>query len=217
MSCGTETKPHNLGFEYIEHVGQKVRLRPTTSDDAAQGFKLLYNNQDILKWLIWDGPKSRHELAETYGIRWPQEMRAGTKYSLAIEEKTNPGVIIGCIDARILLYPQQMEPGYWLGSPYWRKGYAQEALALVCYFCFKHLNAAAMLSSAFVGNSVSRRVQEKNGFQYEGTLRSQIFKNGKWIDLWHLSLLREEWEKRGFEPVSERLVPAFPSTAKPAS
>jgi ribosomal-protein-alanine N-acetyltransferase len=48
---------------------------------------------------------------------------------------------------------------------------------------------------------------EKNGFEFEGTLRRQIFKDGEWIDLWHLSLLREEWEKRNFKPVSEYLVP----------
>jgi len=215
MSCSAETRPHNLGFEYIELVGQKVRLRPTAAADAVHAFALIHNNQDILKWLCWDGPKSQLELAETYGSRWPQAMRQGTQYAFAIEEKNNPGVIAGCIDARILLYPQQMEPGYWLGVPYWRKGYAQEALALICHLCFEHLNAAALLSSAFVGNAVSRRVQEKNGFRYEGVLRRQILKNGTWIDLWHLSLLREEWQKRSFKPVSEKLVPALPSASTP--
>jgi ribosomal-protein-alanine N-acetyltransferase len=211
MSCSVESKPRNLGFEYIELVGQKVRLRSTTADDARNGFRFIHNNHDILKWLCWNGPKNRNELAETYGIRWPQEMREGTKYSFAIEEKDNPGAIIGCIDARILRYPQQFEAGYWLGMPYWRKGYTSESLALICHLCFKPLGAAVVTAGAFVGNLASRRVQEKNGFQFEGTLRRQIFKDGKWIDLWHLSLLREEWEKRGFKPVSERLVPCSDS------
>lgn len=141
-------------------------------------------------------------------MRWPQEMRDGAKYSFAIEEVAKPGVFIGCTDARILRCPQQFEVGYWLGVPYWRKGYTPEALALLCHFCFKHLGAAVLTSSAFVGNMASRRVMEKNGFQFEGTLRRQIFKDNKWIDLWHLSLLREEWEKRNFKPVSEKLIPA---------
>lgn len=206
MSCNSESKPHNLGFEYIELAGEKVRLRPTTADDARQGYKLVHNNHDILKWLCWDGPKDRSEMAETYGTRWPQEMKAGTKYSFAIEEKSNPGVFIGSADARIFRHPQQFEVGYWLGMPYWRKGYTTEVLALICHLCFKHLGADIVTSSAFVGNTASRRVQEKNGFQFEGTLRRQIFKEGKWIDLWHLSLLREEWEKKNFKPVSEKLV-----------
>ena len=207
MNCGAEAKPHNLGFEYIELTGEKVRLRPTTAEDAKQGYKLVHNNPEILKWLCWGGPKDGDELAETYGTRWPLEMREGTKYSFAIEEKNKPGVFIGDVDARILRYPKQFEIGYWLGVPYWRKGYAPEALALICHFCFKNLGAAVITSSAFVGNLASRRVMEKNGFQFEGTLRRQIFKESKWIDLWHFSLLVEEWEKRNFNPISERLVP----------
>jgi RimJ/RimL family protein N-acetyltransferase len=207
MNCVVEAKPHNLGFEYIELSGEKVRLRPTTAGDAKTGFKLIHNNRDILKWLCWNGPKDQDELKETYGVRWPQDMREGNKYSFAIEEVSKPGVFIGDIDARISRYPNQFEVGYWLGKPYWGRGYTQEALALLCHFCFRHLGAGVITSSAFVGNLASRRVQEKNGFQFEGTLRRQIFKDGAWIDLWHLSLLAEEWEKRGFKPVSEKLVP----------
>jgi RimJ/RimL family protein N-acetyltransferase len=48
---------------------------------------------------------------------------------------------------------------------------------------------------------------EKNGFEFEGTLRRQIFKHGVWKDLWHLSLLAEEWQEKNFKPVSEKLVP----------
>jgi ribosomal-protein-alanine N-acetyltransferase len=210
MNCGAEAKPHNLGFEYIELAGEKVRLRPTTAEDAKQGYKLIHNNRDILKWLCWSGPRDREELVETYGMRWPQEIREGSKYSFAIEEKDKPGVFVGSVDARIFLYPQQFEVGYWLGVPYWRKGYTPEALSLLCYLCFKHLGATVVTSSAFVGNIASRRVMEKNGFQFEGTLRRQIFKDGKWIDLWRLSLLKEEWEKLDFHPAFERLVPCKP-------
>lgn len=207
MSCGAESKLHNLGFEYVELVGQKVRLRTTTADDARNGYRLIHDNQEILKWLCWSGPKDADEMKATYGMRWPQELREGTKYAFAIEEKTHPGVFIGAVDARILRHPQQFEAGYWLGMPYWRKGYTSEALALICHLCFKHLGASVVSAGAFVGNIASRRVQEKNGFQFEGTQRRHVFKEGRWIDLWHLSLLAEEWDKRGFQPQSEKLVP----------
>ena len=207
MSCNADAKPRNKGFEYIELVGEMVRLRPTTADDAKQGYKLVHNNHDILKWLCWDGPKDRNEMAETYGTHWPQALHEGTKYSFAIEEKDSSGTFVGACDARILRYPQQFEIGYWLGKPYWSQGYTTEVLALLCHLCFKHLGAEVVQSAAFVGNLASRRVMEKNGFHFEGTLRRQIFKDGEWINLWHLSLLAEEWEKRGFKPIFEKLVP----------
>jgi ribosomal-protein-alanine N-acetyltransferase len=208
MSCGAETTIHNLGFDYIELKGTKVTLRTSTPADAKAGYKLVHNNQDILKWLCWKGPKDRAELEATYGITWPRDAREGTKYAFAVDENGMPGVFIGSIDVRIFRYATQFEAGYWLGEPYWGKGYAEEALALICYFCFKHLGAEVITSSAFTGNGASRRVMEKNGFEFEGALRKQIFKDGKWIDLWHLSLLREEWETRNFKPVFEKLVPA---------
>jgi hypothetical protein len=79
MISSTNSKPHNLRFEYIELAGEKVRLRPTTADDAERAFKILYNNQEILKWLCWDGPPSDKEIADTYGIRWPLGMKEGTR------------------------------------------------------------------------------------------------------------------------------------------
>jgi ribosomal-protein-alanine N-acetyltransferase len=206
MSCGADKPVANKGFDYIELTGSKIRLRSTAAGDATRAYELIGDNQNILRWLCWNGPKDEAELAETYGKRWPEEMRRGIKYSFAIEEITKPG-IIGCIDARVGKDPQQFEAGYWIGVPYWRKGYTPEALSLLCYLCFHHLEAAVVQSSAFVGNNASRRVMEKNGFTFEGTLRRHIHKGEQWIDLWHLSLLREEWLTQGFSPVYEKLIP----------
>lgn len=206
MSCGAEGTPHNQGFDSVELVGRKVRLRPTCAQDAPQAFSLIHENQDILKWLCWNGPKDKEELAQTYGTRWPEEMRAGTKYPFAIEEKDKPG-LIGCIDARISKDPHEFEIGCWLSVPYWRRGYTSEAVALICYLCFQHLGAVVIHSGILVGNTASRRVHEKNGFVCDGTLRRYIHKGDNWQDLWHMSLLSEEWQARGFRPEYKRLIP----------
>jgi [ribosomal protein S5]-alanine N-acetyltransferase len=197
-------RPHNQGYDYIELVGRQVRLRPTVATDAQRAFEYTWKNDQILKWLFWKGPMGKAELAETLGAKWPVEMQAGTKYSLAIEEVGQPG-LIGVIDARIERYARQLEVGYWLGVPYWRKGYMAEAVGLICHFCFHHLKAEVVQGGAFAGNHASRRVMEKAGFNFEGTLRRELCKDEKWIDLWHLAILREEWEARHFKPVSEKL------------
>jgi RimJ/RimL family protein N-acetyltransferase len=205
MSLNEREKPHNQGYDFIELVGRQVRLRPTVATDAQRGYEFTWENEPILKWLFWKGPMTREELAETFGAKWPVEMQAGTKYSFAIEEISQPG-LIGVIDARIEKHPRQLEVGYWLAIPYWRRGYMAEALALVCYFCFHQLKAEAVMGGAFTGNQASRGVMEKNGFTFEGTLRHYHCKNEKWIDLWHFSVLREEWEARRYKPVSEKLI-----------
>ena len=201
----SEERPHNPGFDYIELAGEKVRLRPTAAADAESAYGLLTSDPDFTKFMLWGGPKNVAQLVETYGTRWPEEMRGGAAYPLAVEEKGNAGMI-GCIHIRPTKYPGQFDFGYWLGKPYWNRGYMAEALGLICHFCFEHLRAEVVLGSAFVGNMGSRRVMEKNGFKLEGILRRHVLKDGRWIDLWHLSLLREEWNQRGLEPEYEKLV-----------
>jgi len=60
------------------------------------------------------------------------------------------------------------EIGYWLGVPYWNKGYATEALHALIDYAFTDLTHDALQAGARVTNPASRRVLEKCGFQWTG-------------------------------------------------
>ncbi len=60
------------------------------------------------------------------------------------------------------------ELGYWLGVPYWGKGYATEAMHAVIDHAFTDLSHEALQAGARVTNPASRRVLEKCGFQWTG-------------------------------------------------
>jgi RimJ/RimL family protein N-acetyltransferase len=60
------------------------------------------------------------------------------------------------------------ELGYWLGVPYWGKGYATEALHAVIDYAFTDLAHDALQAGSRVTNPASRRVLEKCGFQWTG-------------------------------------------------
>ena len=62
----------------------------------------------------------------------------------------------------------QAELGYWLGVPYWGKGYATEALHALIDYVFTDLGHEALNAGARVTNPASRRVLEKCGFQWTG-------------------------------------------------
>jgi RimJ/RimL family protein N-acetyltransferase len=62
----------------------------------------------------------------------------------------------------------QAELGYWLGVPYWGKGYATEALHALIDYAFTDLGHEALNAGARVTNPASRRVLEKCGFQWTG-------------------------------------------------
>ncbi len=58
--------------------------------------------------------------------------------------------------------------GYWLGQPFWRKGYATEAVRALIDHAFGDLEHDELHATARVTNPASRHVLEKCGFQWTG-------------------------------------------------
>ncbi len=84
--------------------------------------------------------------------------------------------------------------GYELAREHWGNGYMPEALRamIVCAFEQKKLDVLAI--GHFAGNDRSRRVIEKCGFQYEGTiLRAFQRFDGEVFDDVCYSILREDY------------------------
>ena len=63
---------------------------------------------------------------------------------------------------------EQPEIGYWLGVPFWGKGYATEAARAMIDHAFGDLGYDVLVGGARVNNPASRRVLEKCGFQWTG-------------------------------------------------
>ena len=53
------------------------------------------------------------------------------------------------------------EIGYGIGSGYWNKGYATEAVGRFIKYCFEELGYKKIYASYFTGNDASRNVMEK--------------------------------------------------------
>jgi RimJ/RimL family protein N-acetyltransferase len=66
------------------------------------------------------------------------------------------------------------EIGYWLGVPYWGRGYATEAVRAVIDHAFGGIQHEVLHAGARVSNPASRRVLEKCGFQWTGVRLSRI-------------------------------------------
>lgn len=77
------------------------------------------------------------------------------------------GTIIGACGVSVLDDPLP-ELGYWLGTDFWGKGYATEAVRAVIDYAFEELMHDGLQAGARVTNPASRRVLEKCGFQWTG-------------------------------------------------
>jgi RimJ/RimL family protein N-acetyltransferase len=61
------------------------------------------------------------------------------------------------------------EIGYWIGEPYWGRGFIPEAVHELLRHAFDDLQLTAVWCGYFDGNTKSQRVQEKCGFVYHHT------------------------------------------------
>ena len=66
------------------------------------------------------------------------------------------------------------EVGYWLGAPYWGRGFATEAVRAVIDHAFGELQHETLQAGARVSNPASRRVLEKCAFQWTGVRLTRI-------------------------------------------
>lgn len=83
------------------------------------------------------------------------------------------------------------ELGYYIGEPYWGKGYMTSAVKQICRHVFETTNIVRIFAEPFAQNTASCRVLEKAGFQLEGTLRSNAVKNGAMLDMKLYALVKD--------------------------
>ena len=103
------------------------------------------------------------------------------------------GKVVGSIGAfrQGNIHSRTAELGYYLAEDYWGKGIMTEAVRQLCAHLFAVTDILRICAEPFSYNSGSCRVLEKAGFQYEGTLKNNAFKNGKLLDMKLYALTRE--------------------------
>ncbi len=73
--------------------------------------------------------------------------------------------------------------GYWVGVPYWGRGYATEAARRVLDYAFDEMGLNRVEASHMTRNPASGRVMQKLGMQFEGIRREAVLKDGVPVDL----------------------------------
>jgi len=113
-----------------------------------------------------------------------------------LAEVGDDGLFIGSIGLEIHHLANSAEVGYWIGYPYWNRGYATEAAAALVKYGFEALGLNRIQACHMEHNPASGRVLQKIGMTYEGTLRQATFRFGEYHDLLMYSILRSEYEER---------------------
>ncbi len=122
------------------------------------------------------------------------EFAANTGAVFAVVEETG-GALVGSISVGVDGEHDHGEVGYWIGQPFWGRGYASAALRLMVKHCFATMELHRVYAHHMARNPASGRVMQKAGFRLEGQLREHVAKAGRYEDIVIYGLLRSEFAR----------------------
>ncbi len=118
-------------------------------------------------------------------------------YAIALK---NEDILIGTISlyhTALRKYNKVKSLGFSLASSYWNHGYMTEAVQLMIDFTFTKTDCLVLEVGHHSDNYRSKRVVEKCGFNYDGTLCSyKKLYDGRVIDACFYSMTKEEYERK---------------------
>lgn len=92
--------------------------------------------------------------------------------------------------------------GISIGKPYQGKGYGTDAIRILAGFVFQEMNLNKIKLTVFAFNHRAIRAYKKCGFQVEGVLREELFRNGRYHDVLVMGLLRSDFAAQKEKKIS---------------
>ncbi len=145
---------------------ERLILRPPTAADAP----------DIVRFAgDWEVARFTARIPHPYGAADAEAWLAGIDAAraegrelvFAIQGREDRA-FMGAIGLNIVRDENEAAAGFWLGRPYWGRGYVTEALERLLRFAFEELGLAQVRAAARPENPASIRVQEKAGMALLG-------------------------------------------------
>lgn len=147
----------------------RLRLR-SLQDRDAEPIYALFGHWEVIRWL--DEPPWPYQPEHA---RWFVNARKAVDRDFITTAITLGDKLVGVIGAT-LKQPGGIHPkpgysiGYWIGQPYWGRGYMSEAAREFIAHLFATVPDDTIYSGAFTDNAASLRIQEKLGFARDGEM-----------------------------------------------
>lgn len=179
-------------------IGERVRFRGVEKADIPR-FVAWLNDPEILQGILIHYPISQADEENWFErmLTHPADERVmaidvkeSTPDSQAESWKHVGSWAFNHIDWRV----HAAEFGIIIGDKsYWNQGYGTDAVRLLVKHGFNTLNLNRIFLEVFETNPRAIRVYEKAGFKLEVRQRQDEYKNGKYIDVLMMSIIRDEF------------------------
>jgi len=171
---------------------ERLILRPCVAGDADAIQRLVSDVEIARNTLMIPHPYPEGGAAEWIG-KHAARVDDSEEIVFGVVERES-GEIVGVIG----LVPKKhnrAEIGYWIGVPYWGRGYASEAARAVIAYAFENLGLNRVEAAHFSRNPASGRVMQKAGMTHEGTHREAVLKWDEYLDTEMYAIVRREWRR----------------------
>lgn len=172
-------------------AAKSLRLRPFVADDVSALVALAGDAEIARRTADVPHPYTPTD-AQAFVAKSAQHIAEGTEYAFAVERIAD-GLAIGAVSLR-REGETEGEVGYWIGRPFWCKGYAVEALRRLVRFAFQDRGLERLTAGVMADNAASAKVLLKAGFVFmgEGTGERGRCKDAK---VKNFALARADWQK----------------------
>jgi [ribosomal protein S5]-alanine N-acetyltransferase len=165
----------------------RLTLRPFDAGDAPALQTLVGAYEIALNTLMIP-----HPYPDGAAVEWIARHQEDFDQNRIVHFAVDDGQLVGTM-ALVTKDEGVAEIGYWIGVPFWGRGYASEAAAAVVRYGFEERGLRRVFAMHFGRNPASGRVLQNAGMQYEGTLRQHLKKWDEYVDLVCYGILREEY------------------------
>lgn len=179
MAARPTSPRHRIARLRFPLHGRRVDLVLPNRDQIPVFVRLL-NEPSVSRWTLHMPYPYTKRNAQDWVRRATRERRAGHSLGLTVVRRSDGEVLGGVGLHRLEKWSTSAEVGYWLGRNHRGHGYATEAVNLLVRTGFTRLGLHRIEARVFPSNIASRQVVRRCGFRYEGRLRDEAQKDGRW-------------------------------------
>ncbi len=176
---------------------ERLILRPFALTDAAE-VQRLAGDRDIAATTLLIPHPYEDGMAEEWISTHKDEFQSGQQAVFAVVLAAEKR-LVGAVGLDFNEQHCRAEMGYWIGKPYWGRGYCTEAARALLEYAFGQRGLNRVSAHHFANNPASGRVMRNIGMVHEGCLRQHVQKWNVFLDAELYAILKDE-----FPPVVSR-------------
>lgn len=168
-------------------------IRETVFDDCAQ-FARWEATPEVSSFFTIDEERDYAQIAEEFFLHRDDPTKLQFTIVLKAEDRPIGRVYLSKIDRS---YDSLDVTRFYIADPAdRRKGYGEEALRQILDYAFLNLHMERVTLDYFEKNKIAASFYDKIGFTNEGLMRHAGKKNGKYVNMYLMSMLRAEYYEK---------------------